>query len=274
MAASQPVRKPSVLWVDVNQPVSFEVPGMVVAVPGVLTRLSEEGAWVRSEVEVEVGKPISVDWKCRVDKPFRLPGRIVTMKQEPDSTIRLYGLRFVDLPRHDLEELIREILDIDRRAKARPERESSVSKQVAAQLGTKRAAFRASVEFDAKYGRPGQSMRSGKASNVSTGGLALETIETFEVGVVLDFLLDLPTDVLKKAKLAPSGDKTIHGVPVRPFERLKVKGKVVKATRPKQSSPWSYGIAFVDPDQLVVDELRRYIHLSQLDTLTNRIKDL
>ena len=190
--------------------------------------------------------------------------------------MRLYGIRFVNLSRSTLDMLVREIMELDRRnkAKMRPSQESSVSGKVAAQLGTKRAAFRAPVAFPAKYAKLGQvAKRMGQASNVSTGGIGFETIETFDVGTVLDFQLDLPGDVLTRAKLAPSGDKTVHGIPVRPFERLNVKGKVVKALRPKPTSPWQYGIAFLDPDPLVVEELRRYIHLSQLDHLTSRIQD-
>ena len=164
-------------------------------------------------------------------------------------------------------------LEVDRRGKARPEKESFVSKQVSEKLGTKRAAYRVATMFDTRYGREGENKRPGKARNVSSGGIGFQTIETFPLGTVLEFALDLPTEVLKRAKLAPGGEKTIHGVPVRPFEKLVVKGRVVKADRPKLTVPWEYGIAFVDPDPLAVAELRRYVHLSQLDALNRGIRD-
>lgn len=278
MAVSQPQQSaPNVLWVNLSHSVTCEVAGLLVPFNGTMTRLSEQGAWLAAEIEIQVGRQMKLDWRPRTDKPMTLQGQIVTMKQEqPESLLRLYGVRFINLTKNNLDVLIREIMEIDRRnkAKERPQQESSVSRQVAAQLGTKRAAFRAPVAFPAKYAKVGQiAKRMGQASNVSTGGIGFETIETFEVGTVLDFQLDLPGDVLERAKLAPSGDRTVHGIPVRPFERLNVKGKVVKAVRPKPTSPWQYGIAFLDPDPLVVEELRRYIHLSQLDHLASRIQD-
>jgi hypothetical protein len=250
--------RPSVLWVAVGHQVVFEVPGLIVPCPGVLARLSEEGAWLRAEIELESGKPIAVNWRARVDRQVRLTGQIVAVKPQPESLVRDYGIRFVNLPRADADFLVREILDIDRRQKARPERESFVAKQVAAQLGTKRAAYRVPVAFDVQYAQTGHARHTGKAANVSTGGIGFLTIETLEVGTVLEFWLDLPTTVLKPGE--------------RPFEKLHVKGRVVKAVRPDKKRPWEYGIAFFDEDSLVVAELRRYVHLSQVSALSKGVR--
>src|SRR5580658_6200085 len=109
MGASQPVpsAKPSVLWINIAQQVNCEVPGLLVPFPAILTRISEQGAWVRAEIDVEVGKPLRLDWNCRVDRALKLPGQIVTMKQEPSTLVRMYGIRFVDVPKADLEFLVR-----------------------------------------------------------------------------------------------------------------------------------------------------------------------
>jgi hypothetical protein len=90
---------------------------------------------------------------------------------------------------------------------------------------------------------------------------------------MLDFALELPNDVLKRAKLAPGGGKTIHGVSVRPFERMPLKGRVVKAFKEDGNPRWHYGIAFVDATPYVTEELRRFIHLSQLHELAERSRD-
>jgi hypothetical protein len=260
MHANQPAANasPAALWVSLAHQVSCTVSGLMVPVSGTLIRLSEQGAWVRAEIELEVGRQMRVDWRPRVDRQLQLSGQIVGVKPQPESLVRDYGVRFVNVARADNEFLVREILDIDRRSKAHPERESSVSKQVAAQLRTKRAAYRVGVAFDVHYAQTGHARHIGKASNVSTGGLGFLTIETLPLGTTLEFWLDLPTAVLKAAD--------------RPFEKLHVKGRVVKAVRPDKKRPWEYGIAFFDEDPLAVAELRRYVHLSQVNALSKGIR--
>lgn len=261
----------SVLWVPLNHPVTCEVKGHAQPFAATLTHLSEQGAYARSETDVAVGSFIDIAWLIRIDRPLRLPGQIVSMK-ETETTARLYGIRFVPLGQAAHAILMREILELDRRRKARPEKESEVAKKVASELGKKRAAYRVPVAFAARYGPPGEAKRPGKARNLSSSGIGFETIETFPVGAILEFALDLPTEVLKRAKLAPGGEKTIHGVSVRPFEKLNVRGRIVKAARPDIASLWEYGIAFIDPDPVAVNELRRYVHLSQLDALNKGVR--
>lgn len=260
MHANQPATnaKAAVLWVNLTHQVTCAVSGLIVPFSGTLTRLSEQGAWVRAEIELEVGRPVRVHWRPRIDRQLALPGQIVAVKPQPESLARDYGIRFVNLPRADVDFLVREILDVDRRSKAHPERESSVAKQVAAQLSTKRAAYRVPVAFDVQYAQPGHARHTGKAANVSTGGLGFVTIETLPVGTTVEFWLDLPTTVLKATD--------------RPFEKLHVKGHVVKAVRPDKKRPWEYGIAFFDVDPLAVAELRRYVHLSQVSVLGKGIR--
>ncbi|HXF33858.1 MAG TPA: PilZ domain-containing protein [Candidatus Acidoferrales bacterium] len=263
----------SALWLTLEDRVNCHIPGQP-AIAATLARISEEGAWVRAGLELQVATFMTLEWRGLAERALRLPGQVVGKKQEPDSIVCFYGVRFQNLANPDRDALVGKILEVDRRTKARPERESSIATKVAAQLNTKRAAFRANVSFDTLYSRAGQSTkRLGKASNLSTGGLKLETIEHFDDGSMLDFMLTLPGDVLKRAKLAPSGDKTIHGVSVRPFEKMLIKGRIVKVFREDGNPRWSYGIAFVDQTQHMTDELRRFIHLSQLHELAERGRD-
>lgn len=261
------------LWLSLDDRVNCHIPGQP-AVAGTLARISEEGAWVRAALELKVATFMTLEWRGLAERPLRLPGQIVGKKQEPDSIVCFYGVRFQNLPNTERDALVGKILEVDRRTKARPEQESSIALKVAAQLNTKRAAFRANVKFDTLYSRAGQTAkRLGKASNLSTGGLKLETIEHFDDGAMLDFALELPNDVLKRAKLAPGGGKTIHGVSVRPFERMPIKGRVVKIFKEEGNPRWHYGIAFVDLTPYVTEELRRFIHLSQLHELAERNRD-
>jgi len=261
------------LWLTLDERINCHIPGHA-EISATLARISEEGAWVRAALELKISSFLTLEWKALSDRALRLPGQIVGRKQEPDSVVSYYGVRFQNLPAADRDLLVGKILEVDRQSKARPERESTIASRVAAQLNTKRAAFRANVSFDTLYARAGQkTKRLGKASNLSTGGMRLETIEHFDDGDMLDFMLTLPEEVLKQAKLAPSGDKTIHGVSVHPFDKMPLKGRVVKVLKEVSNPRWQYGIAFVDPTPHVVDELRRYIHLSQLHELTERNRD-
>jgi hypothetical protein len=277
MPDAQPAATParnSALWLTLEDRINCHIPGKP-AVAGTLARISEEGAWVRAALELQVATFMTLEWQALAERSLRLPGQIVGKKQEPDSIVCFYGVRFQNLPNTDRDALVGKILEVDRRTKARPSLESSIASKVAAQLNTKRAAFRANVSFDTLYSRAGQSAkRLGKASNLSTGGMKLETIEHFDDGAMLDFAMTLPNDVLKRAKLGPSGDKTTHGVSVRPFERMPLKGRVVKIFREEGNPRWHYGIAFVDPTPYDTEELRRFIHLSQLHELAERSRDV
>lgn len=268
---STPTTHNGALWLTVMDEISCHVPGMGV-IPGTLARISEQGAWLRAGMDLEVAAFLTVEWRTRADVALRLPSRVVQRKQEEDAIFGFYGVRFHNLEERDKDILAKEIVEVDRRTRVRPREDSSIAQKVASQLNTKRAAFRANVEFDIQYMKAGQNARRiGKASSLSTGGLRLETIEQFEEGTVLHLHVALPDEVLKRAKLAPGGDKTIHGVSVRPFERLMLKSRLVKAFKDKNNPRWQYGVAFLDPSAHDVEELRRFIHLSQLHELTERV---
>jgi hypothetical protein len=270
MADAQPAVRSAPLWLTLEDRVNCHIPGQQ-AIAATLARISEEGAWVRGAVELQVATFLTVEWRNLANKALHLPGQIVHKKQETDAVVSYYGVRFQNLGNADKDALVGKILEVDRRNKARPERESSISKQVASHLNTKRAAFRANVSFDALYAKPGQSAhRLGKASNLSTGGMRLATIEHFEDGTELNLTLSLPDDFMRSAKAGKDGVKTIHGIPVREFEKMNLRSKVVKAFREEGNPRWIYGIAFIDPSPHDVEELRRFIHISQLRELAQR----
>lgn len=242
---------------------------------GTLIDISESGCRLRAAVTLEIGTEISFDWS-RHDKPsLRLLGRIMSRRRTQGMMLYDYGVAFNNLRQEVRDAIIAETLELQRREAMRnAPMESSVAKQVAAQLGTKRAAYRATVEFPIFYTVPGRfGKRPGIASDLSLGGLRLDAAEKLPEGTIIDFTFRLPNEVLKvyegereETEISPFGArKVVKKANVRPFEEMRLRARVVKVL--KEGPKVQHGIAFVDPHPYTVSELGRFIHAVQLTRL-------
>lgn len=139
------------------------------------------------------------------------------------------------------------------------------------------------VEFDVLYtldGRRGR--RSGKANDLSAGGLRLLCDEDFlhDSTLLLDFTL--PDDFLASMTVekevyeqSPFGLRP-ETVKVQPpgFEPMAVRATILATFFNLEQRRFAYGAAFVDIEEKTQEELQRFIHLWQLNYLRTRRGEL
>lgn len=240
-----------------------------------LVDISESGCRLRAAITLDIGSDIFFDWNRHNKPPLRLSGRVMTRRRTQGMMLYDYGIAFQGLKQDIKDAIISETLELQRREAMRnAPTESSVAKQVAQQLGTKRSAYRATVEFEVFYTVPGRfGKHPGTASDLSLGGVRLETTEKLPEGTIIDFVFTLPNQYLKvyegereETEISPFGArKVVKKANVRPFEEMRLRGRVVKVL--KEGAKVQHGIAFVDPHPYTVSELGRFIHAVQLTRL-------
>lgn len=143
----------------------------------------------------------------------------------------------------------------------------------------KRSAFRMPVEFEVDYtleGRRGR--RSAKANDLSAGGLRLSCDEDFLSGSILLLGFKLPDDFLATMTMekelyeqSPFGLRP-ESIKVQPpgFAPMTVHAKVLATFFDTEQRKFAHGMAFVDLDPRMQEELQRFIHLWQLNYLRTR----
>ena len=139
------------------------------------------------------------------------------------------------------------------------------------------------VEFDVLYtleGRRGR--RSGKANDLSAGGLRLVCDEDFLKGSILFLDFKLPDDFLASMMVerevyeqSPFGlrPETVRTQPPG-FAPMRVNAKVLVTFFGMEQKKFAHGMSFVDIDMKTQEELQRFIHLWQLNYLRTRRGDL
>lgn len=147
----------------------------------------------------------------------------------------------------------------------------------------KRSAFRMPVEFDVYYtleGRRGR--RSGKANDLSAGGLRLSVDEDLFKDCVLLLEFQLPDDFLASMVVekevyeqSPFGLRP-ETIKVQPpgFAPMSVRAKVLANFFNLEHRKFAHGMVFVDIDPRTQEEVQRFIHLWQLNYLRTRRGDL
>lgn len=240
-----------------------------------LVDISESGCRVRAAITLDIGSDISFDWNRHNKPPLRLTGRVMTRRRTEGMMLYDYGIAFQGIKQDMKDAIIAETVELQRRdAMRNAPTESSIAKQVAQQLGTKRSTYRATVEFEVSYMIPGRvGKRTGTASDLSQGGMRLETREKLSEGTLVDFIFKLPNHYLKvyegeheETEISPFGArKIVKKANVHPFEEMRLRGRVVKVL--KEGAKVQHGIAFVDPHPFIVSELGRFIHAVQLTRL-------
>lgn len=135
------------------------------------------------------------------------------------------------------------------------------------------------VEFDVLYALEGRAgRRSGKANDLSAGGLRLLCDEDFLKGSILVLDFSLPDEFLAGMTIekelfeqSPFGlrPETVRTTPPG-FAPMSIRAKVLVTFFRLEQKRFTHGISFVDLDEKTQEELQRFIHLWQLNYIRQR----
>lgn len=147
----------------------------------------------------------------------------------------------------------------------------------------KRSSFRMPVQFDVLYALDGrEGRRHGRVNDLSAGGLRLASDEDLLEGSVIALDFRLPDEFLAELRIekevleqTPFGlrPETIKVQPP-PFAPIRIKAKVLSTFFDRQASALAHGAMFVDFEPATQEELRRFVHLWQLNRIRERRQEI
>lgn len=208
---------------------SLEAPTMVhaggaSAVMAIIEHLSAHECRMRSINSFAIGATIDFSVAVHGAPTLPLQGKIVACKQN--------GARFAYVVA--LQSTIAQAEGIAKVIEAARARKAAHAPDVPAVDGLTRGSVRVPVDFELRYARNNSGVRSARATNISTGGIHMNTQDEIPVGGTIE--LEIPLGM----------------------ERVKVHGRIVAH---QELSP-NYNIAFFDINSEAREIIARFVQKS------------
>jgi c-di-GMP-binding flagellar brake protein YcgR len=260
---------------DVNADINVQVENRRIKMR--LMDISESGARFRSGLPLSPQSRILFNWLGPSREPIALEGRIVAARALSMATAE-YGVKF-DLPVPTRDRLARELLEMQRRRAFKP-METGAPRINDGEVGgrAKRQGYRATVQFPVSIRalKEGRWIRlRGEAQDLSMGGMCVAMPGNYEedTELVLNFTLPLGEvnfggEEKEEIEHTPFGDrKKKKIIPVRPFDPITAKARVVKKAPGARNGMLMFGTKFVDIDPFTKEEIARFVHAYQVGKL-------
>lgn len=268
MAESEPEKLRQAFRLDVNEDIVVTLEGMGRTMSATLVDLSEGGCRLRTRLCIPHAQ-LEFIWKGPREK-IKLWGDMVGTRIT-DSKASEFGVRF-EMPQIEKDKLVQELHEIQRRMAFKPTEEIPVESGVGR---AKRKAYRAPVKFPISF-KPADKMNEivGMAADLSIGGILLISPEPLKEGseVEVDFVMpveavDLGGEQREVVEQGPFGQRKVKKlIPVRPFEPVHTKAKVLKRVGASPEGT-AYGASFVGLSAFMGEEIARFVHAFQLTQL-------
>ncbi|MGA3037718.1 MAG: PilZ domain-containing protein [Vulcanimicrobiaceae bacterium] len=253
---------------EVNEDIVVKLEGTDRSMGALLIDLSEGGCRIRTRLCIPHSQ-LEFKWKGPKEE-IKLWGEMVGIRITEQKATE-FGVRF-EMPQNEKDRLVQELHEIQRRMAFKTEPTQAGDGGVGR---AKRKAYRAPVRFPISYKvKGGMHEYVAIAADLSIGGLMLITQEAIPEGseVELDFVMpveavDLGGDQREVVENTPFGQRKVKKlVPVRPFEPIHCKGKVVKRIGASPEGT-QYGASFIDMQEFTTEEVARFVHAFQLTQL-------
>jgi len=268
MAASDAEKQRQAFRLEVNEDIVINLEGIGRTMSATLVDLSEGGCRLRTRLCIPYSQ-LQFKWKGPKEE-IKLWGEMVGIRVTERKATE-FGVRF-EMPQNDKDRLVQELHEIQRRMAFKTEPTTLGDGGVGR---AKRKAYRAPVRFPISYKvKGGMHEQVATAADLSIGGLMLITQETIAEGteVELDFVMpveavDLGGDQREVVENTPFGQRKVKKlVPVRPFEPIRCKAKVVKRIGASPEGT-AYGTSFFEMPEFTTEEVARFVHAFQLTQL-------
>jgi c-di-GMP-binding flagellar brake protein YcgR len=256
---------------DVNEDIVVTLEEVGRSMSATLVDLSEGGCRLRTRLCIPQSQ-IAFEWKGPSNK-LKLWGQMVGARIT-ERKVAEFGVRF-EMAQVEKDKLVSELHEIQRRMAFKPTEPTSSTLPDTGVGRAKRKAYRAPVKFPVSF-KSKEKMHEvvAMAGDLSIGGVLLITPEPVTEGseIELDFVMpveavDLGGEQREVLEQGPFGQRKVKKlIPVRPFEPVHAKAKVLKRVGAMPEGT-AYGTSFVDLSAFMGEEIARFVHAFQLTQL-------
>ncbi|MGH7662330.1 MAG: PilZ domain-containing protein [Vulcanimicrobiaceae bacterium] len=267
---------------DVNAELTVRLADLKRELRLLLVDISESGARFRAGVKLEPQTRVTFNWMGPSRQPIPINGTVVAVRMTDPKTAE-YGIQF-NMPVADRDRLAHELLEVQRRRAYRPAAGEHPAATAAANaesdLGgrAKRQGYRAAflLPIMARINKEGRwTTARGEAQDISSGGMLVALPGAWEENTELQIMFTLPVgavdlggeekDVLEQT---PFGERRVKKIlPVRPFDPIEAKARIVKKTGGAKNGIPLYGVGFVELSPFLQEEIARFVHAFQVTQL-------
>jgi c-di-GMP-binding flagellar brake protein YcgR len=261
---------------DVNAEITVRLADMNRDLKITLVDISDGGSRLRSTVKLAPHTRLSFNWMGPSREPIAIHGRIVAVRMSDPKTAE-YGMQF-DMPTAVKDKLAHELAEVQRRKAFKPADTQHVIEDGDTGGRAKRQGYRAAVVFPVqarvmKEGRL-QGARA-EACDLSTGGMLIAMPGDWEEGAEMELSFIMPIGAVdmggeekEVVEQGPFGERRVKKLqPVRPFDPIQCKAKIVKKTGSARNGIPTWGVGFVELSAFLKEEIARYIHAHQVTQL-------
>lgn len=261
----------SVIKHTFDVPVKFRLRGVKEPVQATLLHIAVSGCRLRSWMLMERGTAISFEWRLAGGKLLELSGAVAARYAPRNGGVGFeYAIALEALPQADADALSSEAAMLARRTASARSYDTSLI-DISQFTG-----YRVADDFGIAYRNddPRALQKRGRACDVTGNGLRLRCDQTLKTDDTLVLQFTLPEHVLHVHKgkddelvVGPFGYRRVPRKYLRrPFHELKIKARVLGAAKDSHRRD-AFEVQFLDVDGMAREELARYIHASQLQSL-------
>lgn len=264
-------KQPAVIKHTFDVPVKFRLRGVKEPVQGTLLHIAISGCRLRSWMLMERGTAISFEWRLAGGKLLELSGAVAARYAPRNGGVGFeYAIALEALPQADADALSGEAAMLARRTASARSYDTSLI-DISQFTG-----YRVGDDFGIAYRDedPRALQKRGSACDVTGNGLRLRCDHALKADDRLVLQFTLPEHVLHVHKgkddelvVGPFGYRRVPRKYLRrPFHELKIKARVLGTAKDSHRRD-AFEVQFLDVDGMAREELARYIHASQLQSL-------
>jgi c-di-GMP-binding flagellar brake protein YcgR len=267
---------------DVNAELTVRLADLKRELKLLLVDISESGARFRAGVKLAPQTRVTFNWMGPSRQPIAINGHVVAVRMIDPRTAE-YGIQF-NMSVVDRDRLAHELAEVQRRRAYRPAAGEHPLAEAAANnkadLGgrAKRQGYRAALQFAvvARINKDGRwSAARAEAQDISTGGMLLALPGSYEEGTELQLMFTLPLGAVdlggeekEVLEQTPFGERRVKKIsPVRAFDPIEAKARIVKKTSGAKNGVPLYGVGFAELAPFLQEEIARFVHAFQVTQL-------
>lgn len=247
--------------------INLRITGVRVAVPATLIDISGGGCQIHARTMVKPRAGIEFELPRAGDSNLRIAGVVKKVTYAPEDRTFRYAVQFETLETPVRDELLRFIIEEQRRSISGTKAQSDLAlapvKKLSTRLRELRMAYRVEINVPVKYSiGDSTSIQHGTAIDLSTGGLRLILDQVLRQEWLVTLRFTLPNETLKA--LAQSRGNSAQAM--RPFSELRLLARPLPGVKQLRGR-YVQSLAFINPEAAHTDEISRFVQATRLTAI-------